>query len=377
MGRRKQKRHKKGEVVVANDRGNLRLIFSFNKRRFFWHLRLADTPYNRLVAHQKALKIRQDIELGLFRPENKAFYLGNGGARGQIVCLGELWQKFVDYQREILSPTTIANSYEPVTRYLQKCQTEGLQDPIGLRGELLQITTKGQAQNALMYLSKCCQWGMNQGLLDRDPFAGMYREIRTPKPTAPVAFTQAERDSIIAAFASDSVYSYYAPLVKFLFWTGCRPCEAVGLQWAAVAPDYSFIHFAAGIVLAGSKLVERPTTKTGVVRKFPCSPSLRELLRSLHPSSHTLVFPSKQGKPINIRNFNVGAWRSVLRQLGLEYKNGTRMTPYNCRDTFISLQIAAGVSSDVVAHWVGNSPAIIRQKYLDPAALDRLTPAEV
>ncbi|MCS6959093.1 MAG: tyrosine-type recombinase/integrase [Pseudanabaenaceae cyanobacterium SKYGB_i_bin29] len=374
MKRKKQKRHRKGEVAVCDDRGNLRLVFSFHKQRFFWSLRLPDTPHNRLIAHQKALKIRQDIELGLFRPENKSLYITNERPEGQTVRLAELWQRFVDYQKQILSPTTIVNSYEAVTRYLAKCSTEGLQDPVSLRGELLQITTKGQAQDALMYLSKCCQWGIKHGLLDRNPFAGMYREIKTNKPTAPVAFTREERDQIIAAFVNHSTYSHYAPLVKFLFWTGCRPCEAVGLKWSAVALDCSFVQFAASIVIAGSKLIERQSTKTGVVRKFPCNQALQELLQSLDRSTNPLVFPSKRGKPINIRNFNVGAWRGVLASLGLDYKNGIRMTPYNCRDTFISLQIAAGVSSDVVAYWVGNSPAVIRQKYLDPAALDRLAP---
>jgi hypothetical protein len=34
-------------------------------------------------------------------------------------------------------------------------------------------------------------------------------------------------------------YSYYAPFVEFLFLTGCRPSEAIGLQWKHVISDYS------------------------------------------------------------------------------------------------------------------------------------------
>jgi hypothetical protein len=42
-------------------------------------------------------------------------------------------------------------------------------------------------------------------------------------------FSKQERDLIIQTFASDRYYSYYTLYVQFLFFTGCRPSEAIAL----------------------------------------------------------------------------------------------------------------------------------------------------
>jgi integrase len=53
------------------------------------------------------------------------------------------------------------------------------------------------------------------------------------------------------------------------------------------------------------------------------------------------------------------------------------MTPYNCRDTFITLQALAGYSSTTIARWVGNSSKVIEERYLDKLKMDGLRPADV
>jgi hypothetical protein len=50
-------------------------------------------------------------------------------------------------------------------------------------------------------------------------------------------------------------------------------------------------------------------------------------------------------------------------------------TPYNCRDTFITIQIERGMTSDIVARWVGNSPEVIRKHYL--GQIEMLRPLDV
>jgi integrase len=47
-------------------------------------------------------------------------------------------------------------------------------------------------------------------------------------------FSKQERDLIIQTFASDRYYSYYTPYVQFLFFTGCRPSEAIALKWEQI-----------------------------------------------------------------------------------------------------------------------------------------------
>ena len=64
-------------------------------------------------------------------------------------------------------------------------------------------------------------------LLDRDPFEALiWPRRQTPKPDP---FTEAERDSVIAAFGKKS--PFYVPFVHTLFWTGARPSELLELKW--------------------------------------------------------------------------------------------------------------------------------------------------
>jgi len=67
----------------------------------------------------------------------------------------------------------------------------------------------------------------------------------------------------------------------------------------------------------------------------------------------------------------------VLKSLDLAQKDGIKMTLYNCRDTFITLQAIAGHSSTTIARWVGNSSQVIEERYLDKMKLDHLRPTDV
>jgi integrase len=386
---RKRKIAKRGSVSVTANRGSLRLTFSYEGKQRFLALGLRDSPLNRMKAQELATKLQRDIEFDEFNlgQLDKYRHQAESSYVPHTLSLADLWQRFIGYRRGQLSPTTLANTYGAVTVHLNRCHIEGLEFPLGFRDELLSVTTPGQARDSLMYLAAACKWGVKHGLIASNPFDGMYREIKQPKAAPPVAFTPEERDRIIQAFEDHSLpgggcsYRVYTPLVKFLFWTGCRPCEAVGLRWGSLTLDCDRIHFHESIVIAKGKLIRREETKTGINRWFTCTPKLKAFLQSLRPENpepDALVFPSpRKGGPIHIGNFSQGPWAEVMKSLELEVKNGEEMTPYNCRDTFISLQVAATGSESKVATWVGNSPTVIRKKYLDPANLEALAPVEI
>ncbi len=271
-----------------------------------------------------------------------------------------------------------------MTAHLAKCSVDGLVDPLKFRMELLQVTTQSQARRSLMQLSAACKWGRKHNLVNINPFDSMYIDLEATVPDPPVAFTVEERDRIIAAFethaANGITYRHYAPFVKFLFWTGCRPCEAIGLRWGSVTADCGKIHFHESIVEVFGKLERRPKTKTGVKRWFSCTPKLQELLVSIRPRNpdpEQLVFLAPKGGTIRASNFSDRGWNRILTNLGLEEKDGIKMTPYNCRDTFITLQAMQGKSSTTIVRWVGNSSKVIEEKYLDRAQLEHLRPSDI
>jgi integrase len=157
-------------------------------------------------------------------------------------------------------------------------------------------------------------------------------------------------------------------LVEFLFFTGCRPSEAIALQWRHV--NHTAITFERAVIYNGKGLILKDGLKTQQSRRFPINAQLRELLATIRPENYKpndLVFPSPGGKFVNWHNFNNRAWRKVLSDLpNLEYRN-----PYQTRHTFCSLCREAEIPSIQLAKWVGNSAQIIDRVYAKP--LDQIT----
>lgn len=386
-----QRKASKGSVQIKVSNGRLQLVFSHGGKRHYLSLGWADNKITRKSAEFKARQIEEDIykdrlnpTLVKYKPQSALNIITPITPTEPELTLKNLWQQYSGYKALSASPKTINGTYEPVAAHLAKCSTDGLKDAVKFRMQLLQVTTQSQARRTLMQLQAACRWGVKRGLISTSPLDGMYRELDGTKPTPPMAFSIQERDRIIAAFETDSRpgmnYQHYAPLVKFLFWTGCRPCEAIGLRWGSVTDDCSRIHFHESIVEVSGKLVRRKETKTGAKRWFSCTSKLQALLQSIKPETpdlNSLVFVSVKGRAISITNFSDRAWKAILTSLGLALKDGVKMTTYNCRDTFITLQASANNSSTTIARWVGNSSEVIEKKYLDRLQLEKLRPTEI
>jgi integrase len=381
-----------GSVKVRVSNNRLQLDFRYYGQRYCLSLGMADTPFNKMKAQEKAFEIERDIAFGQFDPTLAKYKVQSAlntvdskpAEPKPQMTLTELWHQYMEYKAPNASPKTISSTYEPVLAHLNRCKTDGLVEPLKLRMELLQVTTQSQAKRTLMQISAACKWGMKYRLVPDNPFDGMYKELEATKPDPPMSFTVEERDRIIAAFANDARpgmnYRHYAPFVKFLFWSGCRPCEAIGLRWGSVSANCDRIHFHESIVEVAGKQVRRKETKTGVDRWFSCPARLQEMLKAIRskaPAPDALVFVSPKGGAIGESNFGDRAWKKILTELGLYMKDGMKMTPYNCRDTFITLQAVEGVSSTTIARWVGNSSKVIEEKYLDKVRIEHLRPRDV
>lgn len=383
----------KGSVQILVSNGRLQLRFRFGGNRHYLSLGYSDTPVHRKLAEAKARQIELDILSGNFdqslikyKPESALSTVTPKFTPDtpSILPLKDLWQSYVEYKSPNASPKTINGTYEPVAAHLSKCSTDGLENALKFRMELLQVTTESQARRTLMQLSAACNWGMRHGLVPSNPLNGMYKELEASKAAPPISFTVEERDCIIQAFETHCGkginYQHYAPFIKFLFWSGCRPCEAIGLRWGSIKTDCSKIHFHESIVEVSGKLTRRNETKTGKERWFSCYPKLQDLLLSLRPDNSApdaLVFPAPKGGAISETNLNQRGWSTVLTSLKLAQKEGVKMTLYNCRDTFITLQAIQGTASNVIARWVGNTADMIDKKYLDKMKLDHLKPHDI
>jgi integrase len=384
----------KGLVAVESFRERLRLRLPrqlFGGKQKYLSLGLPDTVLNRRVAESKAKLIESDIAMERFDPTLKKYQPqsyeepANSSASEapviSVLSIGQLWERYFAHKKSTLKAKTI-DKYENFERLFEKLGEASLGDAIAVKVCLEKVTTTSRTKDALMYLSAACQWGMKHGLVTADPYKGMSSEM--PKhqymiDPQPNAFSEAQREQIIETFKNDhrSGMSYrpYAAFVEFLFLTGCRPSEAVGLRWKHVSEDCGNVTFEGSIVQVKNQRVASKGSKNNRTRTIAVSARLQALLQqrqSQRPHQEALVFPSPDGEdvPINYRNFSRRAWQGIVGPI----KPGT--TPYCCRDTFITLQLIKGVSSAIIAQWCDTSTHMIDRNYADKLKLTQLKPQD-
>ncbi|PAX45844.1 Arm DNA-binding domain-containing protein [Brunnivagina elsteri] len=362
------------QIKISNDR--LQLVFSFGGKRHYLSTGFPDTKANRKLAEMKARQIELDIlcnnfdiTLGKYKPQSEQiiFTPSLTPVVETGASLADLWDSYTEYKRSSLSPSTLAKGYKSIYRCINVfLPIKTLDKAVAIRDWLIANKSPLSAKKTLTQFSACCNWAVKSQLIEDNPFEDMASDIKVPKgnfeETDINPFSVSERDRIIQAFKENRYYKHYAPLIEFLFITGCRPSEAVALQWKHIASDFTIIRLEQAVVLSLSGLICKPGLKTQKKRVFPINNRLAGLLKSIQPvdvSGETKVFPSPEGNWIDVHNLSKRAWKTVLKTLdSVEYRN-----LYQTRHTFITMALKNGVDVKDVATMVGNSPEIIYRHY--------------
>ncbi|MBW4466280.1 MAG: site-specific integrase [Pegethrix bostrychoides GSE-TBD4-15B] len=367
----------KGSVQIKSSNNRLQLVFNYAGKRQYLSTGFADTSANRKLAEMKARQIELDILSGNFdstltkyKPQSVLSTITPvTPIAAQKPTLAELWERYTDFKRPSLSPNTLAKEFSTVERCItSRLPTVSLDEAIAIRDWVVANKSPDAAKRLLTQLSACCKWAVNSGLIAENPFDGMALEVKLPKNKLHNQdqeidpFTAEERDAIIQAFEKNRYYSHYAPFISFLFKTGCRPSEAIALQWKHISYDFRFITFEQSAVISEKGLIARKGLKTQESRRFPANSSLQAFLRELKAEDcqpESLVFPSPDGKFIDFHNFRNRAWLTILEELPtIRYRK-----PYQTRHTFITLALDNNLDAKDVARLVGNSPEIIYRHY--------------
>lgn len=204
----------------------------------------------------------------------------------------------------------------------------------------------------------------------------MAAEIKPPKSQRKSSedediqpFSPSERDAILQAISANTFcnkhsgfkHSFYRPFLEFLFMTGCRPSEAIALQWKHISHDLRSVNFEQAVIETGRGRVVREGLKTQERRRFPCNGKVQSILQAIkleNPDPEAFVFPGYTGKLLDTKSFRKSVWKPVLKGLDIEYRK-----PYQTRHTFITLALENGLDAKDVSRLVGNSPDIIYRHY--------------
>lgn len=371
----------KGSVCLKISNERIQLVFTVAGKRYYLSTGLADTPTNRKAAERKAAMIEDDIFKEKFDPtlQNYKPKPQSSSTVSTVTptnktlktSLLDLWNQYTEFQREHLEETTILRDYGKIEKRIRKFPNPFLENAIDIQSYLLKAYSAEVTKRTLKQLSACCNWAMRKRLITENPFKELAREIKTKK-TGRVSrkpFSRSCLVAIISAFEKNTysskysavAHSYYAPYVKFLFHTGCRPEEAIALKWKHIEHNRIYICEA---VATDVRL--RKTTKTDKPRYFPINAELQAILEAIKPENCTadsLVFPAKNGKELDTHNFLNRVWKPVVQQLVKEGKVKEYLPQYNCRHTFITLCLEDGISSRRVADWCGTSVRVIEEHY--------------
>lgn len=378
-------RRSKGSVSIIASHNRLQLHFRFGGKRHYLSLGLPDTKESRKFAEMKAREIELDIFSGHFDQTlqkykaQTALSVASPDITAKVTAtpsLAELWEKFVEYKRPQCSPNTMFYVYGHFTKYVEKLPTHDLARAAEIRDYSLKTFPLDSCKRFITRLNACCNWAMKSGLIPENPFLGMAGEIKLPKSQKNSEdediepFTVEERDSILEAIASNTFcnkhsgfkHSYYRPYVEFSFMTGCRPSEAIALQWKHISSDFRFISFEQALIETAKGRVVREGLKTQERRRFPCNGKLQTFLKALQTENchdpEALVFPGFSGGHLDTKSFRKSVWKPILQGLKIEYRK-----PYQTRHTFITLALENGLDAKDVARLVGNSPEVIYRHY--------------
>lgn len=375
----------KGSPSLESFQGRLRIRFRLNGQQKAFALGLADTPENRVKGESIARQMHLDMlsenfdsTLSKYKPHTHLTVVEAIKPK-QALDLAQLWEKYTEFRSNQVEETTLAKNYARVANHIQRFPTKSLDDAIAIKDFLLAKASAYTAKRVITQLNACCSWAVKSKLIGLNPFYEMAVDIELPKAKSECIdidpFTKEERDIIIQAFKKHRRYNHYTSFVDFLFLTGCRTSEAIGLKWKHINADCSKITFCEAVVNIPSKRV-RKGLKNQDKRIFPCNKQLQSLLLSIKTENaepDKPVFTSLKGKEVNVCTFNALCWHGtkhnskpyvgIVQQLANEGKIDHYRPQYQTRHTFITLCLDAGVEVKDVARWVGNSPEIIYKHY--------------
>lgn len=349
----------KGTVGIETNNGRLRLRLPrhlFGGKQTYLYLGLADNKANRKVASAKAGMIEADIIFERFdetleKYKSQVFKQSDDTDTN----LQELWAKYTEFKSQFLSHSSLKD-FKRIANHIPQFPSQSPNKAKLIAKFCRDNFTPDTARRILMQLNACCDWALNEELIESNPFSSVRSYSKSLQSRSINPFSTIEKALIIQAFKQQKEHQHYWLLVEFLFATGCRTSEAVGLKKRHIESEFKFIDFSEAVVDG-----RRKQTKTGKARQFPVNHSLKNLLillnlNSLEPDA--AIFADTQGNLVRPNNFLRRHWQPVVKSLGIPYR-----PQYNTRHTFITQCLQADVPVAQVAAWVGNSPRVIWEHY--------------
>lgn len=236
----------------------------------------------------------------------------------------------------------------------------------------------------LAILKNFSKWLFKSQIWSLDPLDEVSRrKVKKVVKTKRMPFTDLEITAVLSAIREDTFsmkgnrypHSYYYPFIYFLFKTGVRPAEAIGLRVGSVDSIKRQIQIkevlARTVRGTNSSARVRKETKNGKERVLPLTEDLLVVIQPLliNKQPDDLVFQSFSKGAIDDRMFQRRVFKPVLKALGISDRD-----LYACRHTFGSRCIDQGITPVMTAFLMGNNPETALRNYTHQITLPKSLP---
>lgn len=249
------------------------------------------------------------------------------------------------------------------TKPLDKITTFELRKLIGST----EWASPSQERTAIQHLRTMFASVVADGILSRNPAGSLELPKLGKKVIDP--FEREEADQIIEWMYANLTGSLgiYACYFEFAFYTGMRPGEIIALRWDEVDTRSKVARVCR--IMADGEIHER--TKTGVHRDVLLNAralhaldkarevaTLRAKQRRQFPDSPYIFPPTKNFEFIQQASVTDKHFRAALVACGIR-----RRPQYNCRHTYASMCLTAGMKPGFVANQLGHSVQMLLSRY--------------
>lgn len=368
---------RKGEISIGNNNGRIRLRWRHLGERYYLNLPYDYLPENLHYATIKVTEIKLDILKGSFDTTLKKYKPTDDikrksletssftYERAKIQLLHELSAFFTEWTISIRN-IDIENSFDYL--YLRKVLEKWINIPIvdvaqKLNSENWAVTTYNRRLTSLKLFFN---WLIGKGVLSLNPLTDVVRRRNKQKKKNPrrvplsekeiVVFLEAIRNDKYCPVASRYKHSHYYPFLLFIFLTGLRNAEIIGLKVKHIDFNKGQIEISETFArtVKGTNHASRITkeTKTGNIRYLPMNDELMELLlvQVENKSPEELIFQSPNGLAIDDKMLKRRILKPVMTKLEIGDKD-----LYVARHSFGTRAIQQGMSLTDLAYLMGHT----------------------
>ncbi|MDE2107352.1 MAG: tyrosine-type recombinase/integrase [Patescibacteria group bacterium] len=190
-------------------------------------------------------------------------------------------------------------------------------------------------------------WAVRLGLINRNPFGGF--SVRSGRRGRPMT-----DDEFAAAVGHAGVE--FRRVLRFLRYSGCRPCEARELLWSHVNPE-------AGVAVLPIHKTEK-TRRDRSPRVIICNAEVTDLLVEILEAGNTgdHVFLNKRGHPWTQNAFNLQVGR-IRAKAGLPKD----CKLYGLRHRFGTVAALSGLDIKAISELLGHTTTRMSEHYIHVA----------